>query len=150
MNKKYVVILLAVIMIFSFTACGQNGNKIDKYTWNLATVQSVEENGAIIAYDPNVALAGDSYANATAIEISLSAENGKLIMKDKTNNKTYEGTYSVTDNNAQSIIYKITVDGKEGTAILSDTEYADGTSVATLILSVNDYALNFQENNIIN
>ncbi len=143
MTKKYVAILLAVVMIFSFSSCGQNDNQIDAYTWNLATIQSTENGGVIIAYDPNVALAGDSYANATAIEISLSAENGKLVMQDKTNAKTYEGTYSVTDNNAQSTIYKITIDGKEGAAVLSDTKYADGTSVATLILSVDDYALNF-------
>lgn len=144
MSKKYAGILLAVIMIFSFTACGQNGNKIDECTWNLATVQSTENNGAIVAYDPNVALAGDSYANATAVETSLSAEDSKLTIKDKTNSKTYEGTYSITDSNSQSTIYKVTIDGKEGTAVLSNTEYADGASVATLILSVDDYAFNFQ------
>lgn len=142
-NKKYAVILLAVILLFSFTACGKTDNQIDAYSWNCATVQSSETNGAIIAYDPNVAPAGDRYANAAEIEISLSAKNGKLTIQDKTNSKTYEGRYSVTDNRSQSTIYKITVDVKEGIAVLSDTEYADGTSVATLILSVDDYALTF-------
>lgn len=143
MKSKYFIILLAVILTSGFTGCVQNGNKIDECTWNLATIQSTENVGAIIAYDPNVARSGDSYGDASVIEIFLTTGNGKLVLQDKTNVKTYEGTYSVTDSNPNSTIYKITVDGKEGTAVLSDTEYADGTSVATLILSFDDYTLNF-------
>lgn len=144
MNKKYVIILLVVILIFSFTACKQSGSKIDEYTWNLATVQSTESNGVIIAYDPNIALADDNYANATAIKISLSAEKGKFIMRDRTNSKIYEGTYSITDRDSKSTFYDITIDGKKGTAISSNTKYANEKLVATLILQVSDHALNFQ------
>ncbi len=146
MNKKHIIILPVVILIFSVTACGQSDSKIDEYTWNLATVQSTESNGAIIAYDPNIALADDSYANVTAIKISLSAEKGKFIMRDETDNKIYKGSYSITDRNSKSTFYNITIDGKEGTAIASDTKYANGTLIATLILQIDNHVLNFQEN----
>ncbi len=146
MSKKCTAVFWAVIMIFCLTACGQIGKITDEITWNLATVQSVENNGAIVAYDPNISLAENTYA--AKIKMSLSAEDGKLDVKDETNDKIYKGTYTLTDSTFQSSVYKVTLDGKEGTAVLSDTKYSNGTSVRTLILSLGDYTFNFQADNV--
>lgn len=141
-KKIYNVIILALIMIFTFTACGEIDIKIEDHIWNLVTVQSTENNGAIIAYNPNFNL--EDYEGVTVIEISLSAENGKLTINDKVNNATYDGTYTVTDNSFKSMIFTVSVGEKEGTAVLSDTYYKDDKTFSTLILSIDDYILTFQ------
>lgn len=57
--------------------------------------------------------------------------------------------YKVTDNSPESTIYEITIGEKEGTAVTAMTKYPDGTGMATLIISVDGYSLNFQTGNIV-
>lgn len=138
MAQKMIAVLFLVAMLLGLTACAQSDNLIEKNLWNIATVQSIENNGAIIACAPNTAA-----SDAALIDLSLSAQNGKLTLEDRTNTATYEGTYAIADSDAQSTIYAVTLNGNDGTAVLSDTKYADGTAHATLILTVGNDTLTF-------
>lgn len=143
-GKKYIAVVCLVMLIFALTACSRADDKIDGTQWRLLTVQAVKENGAIIAYDPWM-VAISSEISADVVSLSLTAENGTLTVKDSTNDRSYSGTYSVTDTTAEATIFAISLGGENGTAVLSDTSYAGGTTVATLILSIGDYVLNFEK-----
>lgn len=138
MTEKRIAVLFLVAMLLGLTACAQSDNLIENNLWNIATVQSTENNGAIIACAQNTAA-----SDAALIDLSLSAQNGTLTLKDRTNAATYDGTYAITDSDAQSTIYAVTLNGIDGTAVLSDTKYADGTAHATLIMTIGNDTLTF-------
>jgi hypothetical protein len=62
---------------------------------------------------------------------------------DKTNEKTYSGTYKVTAKTPKSIDYEITLDGISGYATVAPTKYYDGSEVPTLPISIGEYSLYF-------
>ena len=73
------------------------------------------------------------------IELTCTAKDGKLTISDRTNGKTYEGTYKVTSWGrfiGQS--YAVVIDGKDGTAKMSSKFNR------TLFISVGGYYLNFE------
>lgn len=76
--------------------------------------------------------------------MTCSSKNGVLSILDETNNKTYNGSYKIASNSKQSTIYEIVLSDKSGTAVVSVTNYQDGTVISTMILSVGDYAINFK------
>lgn len=147
--KKIVVFILSAILsalaCMCFVAC-ENDRKyaIDDYTWVMSSVQSVEQNGAFVAYAPsNEAFDKGAYPNAVSIDMTCNAQDGVLTILNETNNTTYCGTYTVSDRSSQTMIYEIAVEGKSGMAVVSATSAQDGTVFPTMILSVGDYALNF-------
>lgn len=137
--KKISVIIL-MLLVFS-AGCSNSGiSKIDGYTWLMTTVQSMKAEGQAIAYGH-----GGTSTLETGVEISLEckAEDGNLILTDKTNNQTYTGTYQLVEINLQSVNYEVIIGGTKGTAVVAMTTYHDGSQDPTLIISLNDYALNF-------
>ena len=72
------------------------------------------------------------------IELTCEAEDGKLVLTDVSNCKTYEGTYKSIGAFSffkQFKTYEIVIDGVEGTANISSNK--------TLFVSVGGYSLNF-------
>lgn len=137
--------LICLLLLF-LTGCsakdGSNASipSIDQYSWQMTSVQSVEADGQAIAYAP-----GEASTLDTAFEIILacSAKDGNLLLTDETNGTTYSGTYKISDTSQESVIYEVVVGKTEGMAVVAMTTYHDESQTPTLIIRLDDYALNF-------
>jgi len=148
--KKIITVFLSTILLFSLVGCSKTAKvPIEDYKWSMATIQSVDNNGAFIAYDPDVAIDPEySYAGqCTPMEMDCYVSDGKITIKDKTHNQVYYGTCELTENNRDSAIYEITILDEKGTAVTAITTHADGTEAPTLIISMGGYTLNFTKSN---
>lgn len=143
--KKIIVLILSALTSLCLVACGNNSKyAIDDYAWAMSFIQSVEQNGDFVAYAPsNDTFYKTAYPDAVAMEMTCTAKDGVLSILDKTNNKNYNGSYQITDSSSKTVIYKIVLEDKSGTAVVSVTNGQVGTVIPTMILSVGDYALNF-------
>lgn len=143
MLKLYKLGLLTISALgFVFLAgcSGNNAPQIDESTWAITTIQSAEAEGQIVACSSDDS---EVFENAIEVNFECTAEEGELSLIDKMEDKTYTGSYSLLSSNRESSIYKITLDGTEGTAVSSSTTYNDGNQIPTLIVSLGDYTLNF-------
>ena len=69
--------------------------------------------------------------------------DGKLTLTDHTHQKTYEGTYTLTQKTPEEMRYDITLDGKTGYATVAMTTYADQSQAPTLPITLEGYSLSF-------
>lgn len=138
MKKSFI---LTVILLLLLTACGNTAvPAIDEYSWVMSSVQSGAAQGQAIAYGER----GSSTLNyAEKAELICTAQNGKLTVEDKTNNKTYYGTYKLDYTDPKSAVYNISLDGKQGKAVAAMTTYYDKSQEPVLIIRIDDYAINF-------
>lgn len=134
--------LFALLLTGCATDADSNANTpaIDQYSWQMTSAQSEDAEGQAIAYGP-----GGTSTLDTAVEIILtcSAENGKFLFTDETNETTYTGVYELTDTSQESLIYEVAVGETEGMAVVAMTTYHDDSQMPTLIISLGDYSLNF-------
>lgn len=146
MVKKFLISVLPIMLLLCFCGCSGNQTvKIDEYDWTMVTVQSIAENGNVIAYNPEEMSEDDIvYTEAEKMEIILTAQNGNLILSDKTGSKDYEGTYKVKKAELDTMIYEVNVNGKTGNAVISWFISSSGSKSVILILSLGDYTINFQ------
>jgi NADPH:quinone reductase-like Zn-dependent oxidoreductase len=130
--KKLIPVLFILILAMIFTACGNDEMKIEDCKWEMGRVLSLEESGKIVAV-------GENEEGEKPVKMTLTANNGELILKDSTNNETYKGAYEemvVTD---EPNDYKIYLDGKEGYAVIAENEESE----TALVMSVQGYDLYF-------
>ena len=139
MKKLTSSILLLTILILSLSACGAEKVKIEDYEWRMRTVMTNNNDDFVYA----VGEPDEVYPDAKVVNLSLVAKDGKLTITDATNNKTYEGTYSVEDKTPDGTNYEVTIDGKEGYATVAMTKYHDGTEEPTLPINLGDYSIYF-------
>lgn len=137
--KKRLSALIPLILLLA--GCGgRDVPKIDEYTWEMTSVQSIEENGQAVAYGER----GHSIlADAVQLDMDCVAENGVLTVTDHTNQITYTGTYRLRNTDPRAVSYDIVLDGKEGIAVAAMTTYHDGAHNSTFIMNLEDYAINF-------
>ena len=140
MKKIISILLLAVTLIFALSACGMRKPKIEDYEWKMQTIAHVE--GEQVVYDA-AAEESTTHPEAKIIEMTLVAKDGKITITDVTNNKTYEGTYTVSGRNPKGTDYHITIDGKSGYAGVAMTAYADGSEEPTLPINLESYSMYF-------
>ena len=140
MKKIVSILLLAATLIFALSACGMGKPKIEDYEWKMRTIAHIE--GEQLVYDA-AAEESTTHPEAKIIEMTLVAKDGKITITDITNNKTYEGSYTVSGRNPKGTDYHITIDGKSGYATVAMTTYADGTEEATLPISIGGYSMYF-------
>ena len=140
MKKIVSILLLAATLIFALSACGMGKPKIEDYEWKMRTIAHIE--GEQVVYDA-AAEEITVHPEATIIEMTLVAKDGKITITDVTNNKTYEGTYTVSGRNPEGTDYHITIDGKSGYAGVAMTKYADGSEEPTLPISLDGYSMYF-------
>lgn len=128
------VILLCVILYAIFIK-----PTIEQHTWELYIAQQAEP-FFVVAHHQDYDVSGDDtlFAISKPIDLACVAKNGKLTIMDKTNNKTYSGTYKVKSWRFQR--YDITIEGKTGTANINK----DSLFNRTLFMSIDGYYLNFQ------
>lgn len=138
--KRISVIIVFVLMFL--VGCGQKSDavpKVEEYKWTMFSVQS-KEDGMAIAYGERGSTTLDE---AKQIELTCTADNGSLSIADKTNNKSYSGTYRHKETSTESVIYEVEIDGMEGMAVVSMTSYQNGEEEPTFIISLEEYSINF-------
>lgn len=127
--KKVLVVLFAFFIITIFSACGTDEVKIEDCEWKLTSAIKLDEKELDIS----------------AENVILTANNGELLLWDKTDGETYNGAYEelfVTDNADD---YSIFLDGKEGYINVSKTIYEDKSEEPLLIMTIDGYDLYFKE-----
>lgn len=132
--------LLLALLLVLLTGCSSKTPKIDEYTWVMTSVQSMEAGGQAVAYGEK---GSSTLEGAKQIELVCEAQDGNLTLTDRTNDRTYTGTYQESQRDSKSTIYEVSVDGTSGIAVAAMTTYQDGTQDPTLIFNLGDYTVNF-------
>ena len=140
MKRTISTIILIAILTITLSACGMGKVKIEDYEWKMRTIMHGEDNQVVVdavgEYDT-------AHPEAKIVEMTLVAKDGKITITDHTNNKTYEGTYTVEQKTPAGTDYKVTIDGKEGYATVAMTTYADGTEEPTLPINLGTHSIYF-------
>lgn len=144
--KKTVLILLGILTITMFlSSCATETISIEDYEWQMRTVMSGDietaqnEDSLIVA----VGEPDELYPDAKIVDLTLIAKDGKITITDKSNNKTYTGTYKVQQKTPKGTDYEITINEQDGYATVAPTEYYDGSEVPTLPINLGEYSLYF-------
>ena len=144
--KKTVLILLGILtLIMLLSSCTSETISIEDYEWKMRTVMSgnietaQNEDTLIVA----VGESDELYPEAKIIDLTLIAKEGQITITDKTNGKTYTGTYKIQQETPKGTDYKITINGQDGYATVAPTEYYDGSEVPTLPINLGEYSLYF-------
>ena len=140
MKRIIFILILIVTLTMTLSACGLGKVKIEDYEWKMRTVMHTEDDQLVV---DAVGESDPAHTDAKIIEMNLIAKDGKITITDVTNNKIYEGTYSVEQKTPAGTDYKITIDGKEGYATVAMTEYADGTEEPTLPINLGTHSMYF-------
>ena len=132
-------------MIFTLSACGGDVVAIEDYEWKMRTVASNDIEAAQAPDELIVAVgkADALYPEAEIVDLTLNAKDGAITITDRTNNKTYSGTYEVQQKTPKGTDYEIIINGVSGYATVSPTEYYDGSEIPTLPININGYSLYF-------
>lgn len=142
--KRITVLILAWIITMLISACGLNGKEIvhlESYEWKM---QSVMSNDTELADEELVVAVGEPYElypNAKVVDMILTAKGGEITFIDATNNQTYTGTYSITEETSKSITYKIVIDDISGNATISITEHLGNRLTPTLPINLGEYTV---------
>lgn len=146
---RRIVLVLALVMTMLLSACGVKGKPvvyIELYEWKL---QSVMSNDTEVADEELVIAVGEQdelYPNAKVVDILLTAKNGEITLTDTTNNKTYTGTYKMTEETSKSVTYEIEIDGIAGNATIAITEHLGNILTPTLPINLGEYTVYFLPN----
>lgn len=140
MKRIISILMLVASLALTLSACGLGKVKIEDYEWKMRTIMHAEDNQVVV---DAVGEDDPAHPEAKIIEITLVAKDGKITLSDRTNNKTYEGTYTVEQKTPAGTDYKITIDGKEGYATVAMTTYADGTEEPTLPINLGTHSIYF-------
>ena len=132
--------LWMALLLVLLAGCSSKTPKIDEYTWVMTSVQSMEAGGQAVAYGEG---GSSTLEGAKQIELVCEAQGGNLTLTDRTNDRTYTGTYQQSQRDSKSTIYEVDVDGTSGVAVAAMTTYQDGTQDSTLIFNLGDYTVNF-------
>ncbi|MBE6670884.1 MAG: hypothetical protein E7593_01620 [Ruminococcaceae bacterium] len=113
-NKKYVYIFTILAVIVLVVCFAYMAFSFEIHTWELKYVTRYD-----FSDDPT------SFAS-DEVEVTLTAKNGKITITDKTNNKTYEGTYKRHFSRKSSNgYYTIEIDGKNGSINYVTTNHSE-------------------------
>lgn len=114
--------------------------KVEDYTWQMASIQSMEAEGQFVAIGPDREEVAEEVPE---LQLICAAIDGALSLSDETNGESYTGTYKLVEAEQQTATYEVTVDGKEGMAVVSFTTYHDDSKEPTFIMSLGGYTINF-------
>ena len=137
-NAYIPIIIILSIIAYAFFA----KPTIERRAWVLSYAQQAEPPLFVVAHNDDYSFSDvDSslYKFSKPIELTLEADDGKLILTDTTNGNIYEGTYKVKSWGKHiNQSYTVVINGIEGTANIS-SEFG-----RTLFVSIGDYYLNFE------
>lgn len=136
-------------MTMLLSACGIKGKPVvyvESYEWKMMSVMS---NNTDLSEDELVIAVGEQdelYPNAKVVDIILTATNGEITLTDATNNKTYTGTYKMTEETSKTATYEIEIDGIAGDATIAITEHLGNRLTPTLPINLGEYTVCFLPN----
>ena len=145
MKKISYTVTILILFVLLLSSCTSENISIEDYEWQMRTVMSgnietaQNENVLIVA----VGEPDELYTEAKIVDLTLTAKDGKITITDKTNNKTYTGTYKVQKKTPKGTDYEITINGQDGYATVAPTKYYDGSEVPTLPINLGEYSLYF-------
>ena len=140
MKRIISIIIFIATLTMALSACGMGKVKIEDYEWKMRTIMHGEDNQVVV---DAVGEDDPAHPEAKIIDMTLTAKDGKITITDHTNNKTYEGTYTVEQKTPAGTDYKVTIDKKEGYATVAMTTYADGTEEPTLPINLGTHSIYF-------
>ena len=143
--KKIISIFLMLIFTFALSACNSDEFAIEDYEWKMRTVMrndievAQKEDELVVA----VGEADELYPDAEIVDLTLTAKNGEITVTDTTNNKIYNGTYTIMQKTPDGTDYEVIIDGVSGNATVAPTGYYDDPEISTLPINIGDYAIYF-------
>ncbi len=125
-------ILLPLLLIVLLVGCGKEDDSdtlaIEGHDWT--STQAIDSAGQPIDLPA----------------LSCAAQDGSLTVTDS-DGSTQSGTYTLTQHDANDVLYDLTLDSETGTALVGVTEYTDAvggkSSEYTLILSLPERTVYF-------
>lgn len=145
MKKSQKVIAIFAIVIIIVLLLAFVIPNIENRTWILSYAQQAEEPHFVVAHNIDYDFSNDEsglFEFSKPLDLICEAKDEKILFIDRTNGKTYEGTYKITSGRFGIFraftkkSYTVVIDGLEGTANLSSNR--------TLFISVGGYYLNFE------
>ena len=124
-------LLLPLLLIFLLAGCGKtnDGLRIEGHDWTY--VNAVDSAGVPLDLPALICTAQDSSLSVTDADGSAQS-----------------GTYTLTQHDANDVLYDLTLDSETGTALVGVTEYTDAaggqSSEYTLILSLPEQTVYFR------
>lgn len=143
--KKIISIFLMLIFTFALSACNSDEIAIEDYEWKMRTVMrndievAQNEDELVVA----VGEADELYPDAEIVDLTLTAKDGEITVTDTTNNKTYNGTYTIMQKTPDGTDYEVIIDGVSGNATVAPTEYYNNQETPTLPINIDGYSIYF-------
>lgn len=143
--KKIISIFLMLIFTFALSACNSDEFAIEDYEWKMRAVMrndievAQNEDELVVA----VGEADELYPDAEIVDLTLIAKDGEITVTDTTNNKTYNGTYTIMQKTPDGTDYEMTIDGVSGYATVAPTGYYDDPEIPTLPINIDGYSVYF-------
>lgn len=143
--KKIISIFLMLIFTFALSACNSDEFAIEDYEWKMRTVMrndievAQNEDELVVA----VGEADELYPDAEIVDLTLTAKDGEITVTDTTNNKTYNGTYTIMQKTPDGTDYEVIIDGVSGNATVAPTEYYNHQETPTLPINIDGYSVYF-------
>ena len=125
LKKKGAIALGMALAVFAILAIHATRSviKVEDYAWSLDTLQNGE--GQVVACGPGQK---DLYPHAEAIELTFTAEHGRLTCS----RENITGTYRQTETNPDGSLYELYVEGwGQGLGGCAYTKHATGETVPT-------------------
>lgn len=143
--KKIISIFLMLTFTFALSACNSDEFAIEDYEWKMRAVMrndievAQNEDELVVA----VGEADELYPDAEIVDLTLIAKDGEITVTDTTNNKTYNGTYTIMQKTPDGTDYEMTIDGVSGYATVAPTGYYDDPEIPTLPINIDGYSIYF-------
>lgn len=102
---KKLCLLLAVLLLLTLAGCGVKNVKIEDHSWELLWVDKTDGETMIVC-SPDYAEAFDLAETVSILDMTATAQNGKLVLTDNTGSATYELTYEQTHENKDPFDYE--------------------------------------------
>lgn len=157
-NRTIAFAVLAILLVVAIAFFGLRTafllSPIDDYEWSMQMVYAYKPYYRVVAHTPEVDFSDDTtniFAYAKKVDLVCTAQNGILQITDKTNEKTYEGTYIYEGysryhmgfRNYYEVIYRVEMEGLEGSASVR-SRMLHGGSVNEMYLNFDEYQLYFE------
>lgn len=143
--KKIISIFLMLTFTFALSACNSDEIAIEDYEWKMRAVMrndievAQNEDELVVA----VGEADELYPDAEIVDLTLTAKDGEITVTDTTNNKTYNGTYTIMQKTPDGTDYEVIIDGVSGNATVAPTEYYNNQETPTLPINIDGYSVYF-------
>ena len=143
MKKIWCLIPLLLIALL-LSACGAENAAVEDCEWELRMVMRSKVENATSENDLIVAVGGTYtllYPSAKAVDVTVTAKDGKITVKDATNNKTHEGTYRPLEETKTGTEYVFTFGEQMGYGLVELTEASKDTTTLSFAISIGEYSL---------